>query len=135
MTQLAKALLLIGYTVVFVRPAFAQNKSDETKAFVVSDSLAKVGEAVWSAKGCLSCHTIGKESVLAPDLAGVLTRRTPEWVRSFIRDPDALLERDDTAKALLERYNFLRMPNFKLTDAEIDAVMHYIAAQSRHQKK
>ena len=127
--------MLSGSALLFTRPAFAQDTTAEAKTFVASDSLAKAGETVWSAKGCLSCHTFGKENVIAPDLAGVFKRRTPAWIRSFIRNPDALLEADDSAKALLERYNYLRMPNLKLTDAEVEAVMHYIAAQAQPKEK
>jgi cytochrome c551/c552 len=126
--------LFCGSALLFARAAFAQDKTAQAETFVASDSLAKAGEMVWSAKGCLSCHTFGKENVIAPDLAGVFARRTSAWIRSFIRNPDALLEADDSAKALLERYNYLRMPNFKLTDAEVEAVMHYIAAQSQPKK-
>jgi mono/diheme cytochrome c family protein len=125
----------MGIALLITRPACAQDRSAEANTFVVNDSLARAGETVWSAKGCLSCHTIGKENIIAPDLAGVFTRRTPAWIKSLIQNPEGLLEKDDTAKALLERYNFLRMPNFSLTDAEIEAVMHYIAAQSRPDKK
>jgi len=130
MNRFVASALFSGVALLLAQPAFAQDKSAQASTFVASDSLAKAGETVWSAKGCLSCHTFGKENVIAPDLAGVFGRRAPAWIRSFIRDPDAMLEADDTAKALLERYNFLRMPNFKLTDAEVEAVMHYIAAQA-----
>lgn len=135
MSRTTTRLLLTGITLLLARPAFAQNKSGEPKMFVVNDSLAHEGETVWSAKGCLSCHTFGKSNIIAPDLGGLLARRTPAWVKSFLHDPDALLATDDTAKALLLRYNNLRMPNFKLTDEEIEAVMHYIAAQSRPKEK
>ena len=126
--------MLSGVALLLARPVFAQGKTAEARTFVARDSLAKAGEVVWSAKGCLSCHTFGKENVIAPDLADVFKRRTPAWIRSFIRNPDAMLEADDSAKALLERYNSLRMPNLKLTDAEVEAVMHYIAAQSPPRK-
>jgi cytochrome c2 len=134
MNRFVACALISGTTLLFARPAFGQDKTAEANTFVASDSLAKAGETVWSAKGCLSCHTFGKENVIAPDLADVFTRRAPAWIRSFIRNPDAMLEADDSAKALLERYNYLRMPNFKLTDAEVEAVMHYIAAQAKPKK-
>src|SRR5262245_23447837 len=130
MNRTTKHVLLTGIAFVLARPALAQNKSADSKDFVVVDSLAAKGEKLWSAKGCASCHTIGKDNVVAPDLAGVLTRRAPTWIKSLLHDPEAMLVSDDTAKALLEQFNNLRMPNFKLTDAEIEALMHYIGAQS-----
>ena len=134
MKSLAFTLAVMG---VAWSPALAcaQKPAHKPAPFFVVDSLAKAGETVWSAKGCLSCHTIGTPSVIAPDLADVFERRTVAWVRTFVLNPDSLLERDDTAKALLARYNFLRMPKLNLSEAEVDAVLHYIAAQSKPKKK
>src|SRR5919106_2054533 len=112
---------LLFFALLIAQPVFAQTEAGKQERIIVNDSLAKVGETVWSAKGCVSCHTIGKSGIIAPDLAGLFERRTVAWVRSLLRDPDALLERDDTAKALLQRYNNLRMPNLKLSDTEIEA--------------
>ena len=51
------------------------------------------GHAVYRSMGCNSCHRalgVGEIGV-APVLDGEGTRRTPEWLASYFRDPGALV--------------------------------------------
>lgn len=131
----AVALVVLSLGLV-VRPASAQGQkaSDEPTEFVVNKDLAKAGKGVWAAKGCAGCHTIGKGRLAAPDLNGLFARRGQDWVKHWLKDPDAMLASDETAKALLVEYK-LKMPNLKLTDDEITAVMNYIASENKPGKK
>lgn len=129
-------LAIAAFVVVLIaNSAFAQEaEPSPAQQFVVDTALAKIGKNVWAAKGCMSCHTIGQGNLAAPDLNGVYDRRTVAWVKSLLKDPEALFDSDETAKALLKEWNGFRMPNMKLTDAEIEAVMHYVAQQQKPQK-
>lgn len=115
------ALALLGTA----RPLAAQDQ------FPVDSALAKTGETLFAAKACLGCHTIGKGGMAAPDLSGLFDRRSVAWVRKWLRDPEKMLETDDTAKKMLKEYNDLRMPNINLKDDEIAALMHYIARETK----
>ena len=116
----------------FTRPLAAQEQSTaEHTEFVVDHKLADVGKKIFSARGCNGCHTIGKGDLAAPDLGGLLERRSEAWIKKWLHDPEPMLEKDDTAKALLKRYNSLRMPNLQLSDTQIVSLMHYIASQTR----
>jgi len=42
-----------------------------------------------------------------------------------------MFETDSLAKALLAQYNNTRMPNLRLKDDEVEALLHYIAQESR----
>lgn len=108
---------------------------DGKGSFTVDEALAKKGKSLWTAKGCMGCHTIGRGPVAGPDLAGVLDRRSADWVRRFVKDPNAMFDTDSTAQALLRQFNNTKMPNLKLTDAEIDALLHYIAQESQKRSK
>lgn len=132
MKKLFLAALVVGGCCVMARPASAQQAkaSDEV---VVNKDLAKTGKNVWNAKGCAGCHTIGKGRLAAPDLNGLFGRRTTDWVKRWLHDPDAMIANDETAKALFVEYK-MKMPNLKLTDAEIDAVMNYIASENKVKK-
>ena len=79
---------------------------------------------------CSACHTIGKGDAVGPDLAGVTTRRTRDWLVRYLRAPEQLLaEQDPIAVALLAQYKDVPMPNLRLNDSEIATVLAYLDAQ------
>ncbi|MGH7507230.1 MAG: c-type cytochrome [Longimicrobiales bacterium] len=126
------ALTLLPATLA-VAPAVAQDAGTGA-ALVVDKELAKAGKDVWTQKMCIGCHTIGQGRLAGPDLMQVTERRPLEWLQTFLKDPEPMLDNDPVAKELLKEANNLRMPNMKLTDAEIMAVLHYIAEQSEAKK-
>jgi protein SCO1 len=79
------------------------------------------------ASHCAACHSIGQGDRIGPDLAGVTVRRNRGWLARFIADPDKLLdERDPAAVELFERYKRVRMPNLRLADSDLDALMNFL---------
>ena len=122
---------------VLATPSFAQEKASNGAAseFVVDAAKAKAGAKVFGGKACMGCHTIGKGRLAGPDLGGLLERRGEEWTRKWLKDPTAMFETDSTAKALLKEYNNVKMPNMKLTDEQIDQVLHYILETGSKVKK
>lgn len=100
--------------------------------FRLNNDLAAQGEVVFARKGCDGCHIrIGSGRAGGPDLLGVVERRELAWLHSFLKNTDAMLDSDPIAMALLEEYRHMRMPNMNLSDNEIDALIHYMAAQSQ----
>jgi protein SCO1/2 len=65
-----------------------------------------------------------------PDLAGVTTRRDLAWLKSWLKDPAAMLASDSIAQAMLAEAKGVKMPNVKLQDQEIEALIHYLAQES-----
>lgn len=98
------------------------------------------GEYIYRTR-CATCHTIGKRMVDAvspqiagPDLLGVTSRRDPEWLARWIREPDVMIaEKDELALSLLKQYNGVLMPNFRLTDADVRKVLAYIDKETEFQ--
>lgn len=75
-----------------------------------------VGAALFKEKGCISCHRIGGAGGgLGPALDGVGSKRDAETLERIIRDPQSV---DPQATM---------PPQRGLTDAEIDALAHYLA--------
>ena len=70
----------------------------------------------------MSCHTIGGGKLVGPDLKGVTERRKEDWLRKWLKNPDAMLQTDPIAKEMLKQY-LVPMPNQGLTDADIDALI------------
>jgi protein SCO1 len=101
------------------------------QALTVDPALAKRGESLYRNRGCEACHTIGKGKRAGPDLQGVTQRRELDWLRRWLKNTNEMLESDSTAKAMLAEYNGVRMPGQRLSDADVDALIHYIAREQK----
>lgn len=81
---------------------------------------------------CASCHTIGGGDRIGPDLLGVTQRREQRWLMRYLREPERVLgERDPTAVALFAKYKQVRMPNLRLSDDDITALLAYFDSQDQ----
>lgn len=89
-----------------------------------TDPDAIAGKQAFESK-CLACHSIGQGKKLGPDLAGVSKRRSAEWLTNWLKSPEKMLESDADAKAMLQEYNNIPMPNQNLSDSEIKQYLQY----------
>lgn len=65
-------------------------------------------------KACTTCHTIGSAGgTVGPRLNQIGNRRDSEWLRKWLRDPNAVKEGT-------------RMPNFQFSDADIEEAVGYL---------
>lgn len=83
------------------------------------DPSPETGALLVERYGCRRCHRIGnQDGTLAPDLRGI-TRRVEDpalvVLRLWLRDPQAI--KPGTV-----------MPNFRLSDSEIEAILAYLKA-------
>jgi cytochrome c551/c552 len=100
-------------------------------SFKVDESLASRGHTVWHNKKCFRCHTFGKTSLVGPDLRGVMHRHDATWLRRWLGETDRMLQTDSTAIALMVAFGGVRMPELKLSPEEVEAVLHYVARESK----
>jgi mono/diheme cytochrome c family protein len=91
----------------------------------IDETLADAGEELFSAKGCVACHTIGKGRLTGPDLAGVTERRSFEWTYHQIMRPDSMTLHDPTARQLMAEY-MTQMPDLDLRPEEARALYEYM---------
>lgn len=83
---------------------------------------------------CAACHTIGKGDGLGPDLRGVVGQRDRAWLVRWLKVPDQMLAAGDPlAVALLAKYKDLPMPNLRLNDSDVSALIQYMEQQSKPQ--
>jgi mono/diheme cytochrome c family protein len=83
---------------------------------------------------CASCHNIGAPAgslaalrAIGPDLAGVAHTRDRAWLVRWLREPERMLaEKDPLAMSLFIKYNRLAMPNMKLQEADVGALISYM---------
>jgi mono/diheme cytochrome c family protein len=128
LTMIAGAVTLLGALPV-------SQVHGQGSAPTVDPALAKKGRSMFASKGCNGCHSVGGGKRAGPDLAGVSERRDAEWLKKFLKDPPMMLTTDSIAMAMLTEYKNVKMPNMKLSDADIDALLHYIAEETAKKKK
>lgn len=96
-------------------------------AFSMADSKAQnVAPPEW--QQCTACHKLG-EKLIGPNLLGVTERRTEEWIYSFIRNSQAMIQAGDPiAVELWEEYNKIPMASYDFTDEQLKAILDFIEA-------
>lgn len=92
-------------------------------------AYAQDGKAIFDAN-CKMCHSLN-DVVIGPALKNVDTKFSKDWLHKWIKNSQALVKSGDKdAVAVFKEYNQLVMPNQNLSDAEIDAVLAWIHAES-----
>lgn len=77
---------------------------------------------------CVACHTIGAGVRIGPDLQGVAERRSTEWLRRQIRDPEALRKAGDSVSIANRAKYRVSMPALGLTEQQVEAVIAHLGA-------
>jgi len=99
--------------------------------YAVSENAANKGGYLFETR-CGACHTVGGGESVGPDLRGVTERRDRAWLAHFIAAPNELVaQKDPTALALYKSYRELKMPNLRLTDVDVNAVIGYLEASDK----
>ena len=85
------------------------------------------GKAIFSQQ-CAACHSVDKVLV-GPALGGVQQRRSLNWILTFVKSPQAVIQSGDpVAKQLYATYHVM-MPDHKdLSDDQIKSVLAYLAS-------
>lgn len=87
------------------------------------------GQAMFK-KLCAGCHTIGVGDRVGPDLRGITERRDRAWLVSYLRDPPGMAARDPVARALMEKYQPVRMPNMQLSEQDATDLIAYLQSEN-----
>ena len=83
-------------------------------------------------KSCYSCHNIGGGDKKGPDLRGVTSRRTREWLHQYIATPAAMNRNGDPAAVeVFKKYAPEVMPDQATTPEQIDAILALIDELSK----
>jgi nitric oxide reductase subunit C len=102
------SLVFLGLTLDTLRQVPARTHSEALTAEVVH------GKELWESNNCMGCHTLlGEGAYYAPELTRVVERRGKEWMRIFLRDPQAMFPGER------------KMVQYDFTDEEIDALIAF----------
>jgi protein SCO1/2 len=121
--------LTLAIVAIVLVPAVAAAQGGIT----VDQNLAKRGKTLFTNRGCNACHAFGKK-LAGPDLVGATERRDLEWLRRWLKSTDTMLESDSIAQAMLVEFKNVKMPNLKLSDEEVEALIHYMQQESQKKK-
>jgi protein SCO1/2 len=79
---------------------------------------------------CSACHTVGHGDRIGPDLVGVATVRERAWIARYVAAPDEVLASGDPiATALFNKFKQIRMPNLRLGEKDVDALIKFLEAK------
>jgi cytochrome c2 len=125
---LLAALVTATIGVMTDRTASASSSSASSASVALTDAnLVARGRSLFSAKGCVACHTKEQQAIVqvGPALTGLRDRaaeRRPgmdaaAYVRESMRTPGAFI---------VPGYGSAAMPDLGLRDDEIDAIVAYL---------
>ncbi len=93
----------------------------------IDQTLADKGHEIFKAK-CSACHKI-KKRYIGPALKGITKRQSPEWIMNMILNPEVMIVKNATAKALLAKFS-APMANQHLTEKEARSVLEYFRTKN-----
>jgi mono/diheme cytochrome c family protein len=94
----------------------------EVKVGPVDAALAQKGKDAFQQK-CSACHKF-EERYVGPALAGVTTRRAPEWIMNMILNPEKMTKENGTAQELLGEY-MTQMTFQNVSQDDARAILEY----------
>lgn len=86
--------------------------------------MVALGQEIFEVK-CTACH-MPNQRMIGPAVAGVLERRSPEWVMNMIMNPTEMIKKDPIAMALLKEYNNAIMLNQNVNQQDARALLEYL---------
>jgi cytochrome c551/c552 len=119
---------LLTFTIALLAFGVSGSAAAQT-TLAVDATLAKRGKGLWEKKGCMICHRIGGGRAAGPDLQHIFEQRSMDWLTRFLKNTSEMLANDSLAMELLAQNKKMKMPDMQLTDADVDAVLHYMAQE------
>ncbi len=117
------ALLSISFSSLSL---YAQDADD---GIPTDEAIVAAGASLYKAN-CTQCHAV-HEKVIGPALKDVHERRSKEWLLSWIRNSQKMIQDgDETAVALWEEYQKTAMPAYPFSDDEITSILAYVKVES-----
>lgn len=123
---LSVASLVVAGAVLGVHSVWAQ----AAEPFKIDPAAAQWGEYVWRNRQCHGCHELGRDQSTGPNLIGVTSRRSVEWLRSWFKNPAEMTSSDSIGMALKKKYGS-QMPNLDLKPRDIEGLINYLAQQTQ----
>lgn len=100
---------------------FRGPETDANLAHIAKD--LHPGAVKFEEYGCVGCHIHGSADT-APDLTNVTVRRSKDWIRKFVSNPEKFYD-DPTIAPLVKKYG-LEMPNLEVNPKDLEQIIEYL---------
>ncbi|MFN3199662.1 MAG: c-type cytochrome [Bradymonadia bacterium] len=105
----------------------AQMRAEPVPAFEADSARVAQGKTLFTAKTCAACHSVDGSKRVGPSMKGLWGRVSVMADASVIRSDADYFKRSIKAPTEQVVHGYPpAMPTLQLTDAEIEAVMHYV---------
>jgi nitrate reductase gamma subunit len=96
----------------------------------VDSAFANTGEELFKAS-CAACHSAGTQRKVGPGLAGIKSRRSEDWLLTWIRNSQEMINTGDPdAVALYKEYDNSMMQSFEqFSDDDIKSILDFVENQ------
>lgn len=111
----------------FILLIFLASCNNQTSSNNISKDSATVaeGEVIFNTN-CSGCHNF-KQDAIGPNLAGITTKVSTNWIAHFIENPQQIIQSGDERATTLYRKYKVAMPSFAgLKEKDIQAVLAYL---------
>ncbi len=90
----------------------------------LNPEMAEQGKLLFESK-CIICHNVNQK-LIGPALAGISSRRTPEWIMNMMLNPEEMQRENEAAKQLLKEYNNVPMTDLQLSEEEARQILEFL---------
>jgi len=128
---LNKGILVFASASILLLSLNNCNSANTDANSIAADSITIAKGQSAFANRCNSCHNFYYDGI-GPQLAGITSRNSVQWIKNFIRDPKKVIDSGDTtAQKLFTNYKTL-MPSFSyLPEEEIDAIVAFLHTKKK----
>jgi len=124
-----KRILIVSAVVLLQVYLFSSCNSETSidNSSISTDSTnIAAGEASFN-KNCSGCHNFRQDGI-GPQLGGITTEISADWIHDFISDSRKMIEsRDERSVQLFKKYKRAVMPSFAtLKDDEVNAIIAFL---------
>ncbi|HZI53397.1 MAG TPA: PQQ-dependent sugar dehydrogenase [Chitinophagaceae bacterium] len=125
-----KLRILIIATLILSLPCFFSScdtgTSVDNSSISTDSSIIAAGEASFR-KNCSGCHNFRQDGI-GPQLSGITTEISVDWIHGFISDSKKMIESgDERAVQMFNKYKKAVMPSFAtLKDDEVNAIIAFL---------
>ena len=123
------SLLISAHVLTLFFLGACTTSTQKNSGDISTDSLfiAK-GQLIFS-QNCSACHNFRQDGI-GPQLGGLTAEVSPEWIKSFIKDPKAMIDAaDERALGLYENFTTI-MPSFaSYPDEDISGIIAFISTK------
>lgn len=88
------------------------------------------GKFLFEDWGCKACHGIGttynQDLEKGPNLTGVFSRRSKDWIKKFVKNPQAMIDAGDKDAVEMSKKYGKTMKTFKISDDEWEDILKFV---------